>query len=78
MKKVINVNIAVEIEEEVLQHMLKTSKLEACRKVVERIPELRSALSKIIEKKFFSSGVRSAVDETFAEGFSSTKGTDKE
>lgn len=74
MKKVINVSIAVEIEEEVLQHMLKTNKLEACRKVVERIPELRSALAKIVEKKFFSSGVRQAVDEVFEDGFSKTNG----
>ena len=55
MKKVINVTVSVELEEELLVHLVKTSKLDACRRIAECIPEVRSALSKIVQEKFFSS-----------------------
>lgn len=78
MKKVINVNVAIEIDDDLLTHLVKTSKLDACRRAAECIPELRTALGKIIEKKFFSSGTRQAVDEVFEDGFSKTNGATKE
>ena len=55
MKKVINISIAVELDEDLLTHLVKTSKLDACRRAAECSPELRSALGRIVEEKFFSS-----------------------
>ena len=55
LKDLNKASVTVAMDEEILQHALKTGKLNVCRRVAECIPELRNALGRLIEEKFFSS-----------------------
>jgi len=72
--------VTVALDEQVLDHMVKTSKLGACQKIAEVIPEIREALGRLVEEKFFGtkkSVIKKCVDEVFEDGFSKTKYTAK-